>query len=90
MTKNKEELLSNQIFHNWKNHKCTKALLKILLDSREAIEYEILEIVLKKGIDKDRLLHLQGAYLELKGIEKAIKGEEAKIGLEEKMEVEDE
>jgi hypothetical protein len=41
MTKNKEvqeELLTNQTFYSWKNHECTKALIKIIDDCVEKID----------------------------------------------------
>jgi hypothetical protein len=57
MTKNKEEEneISNQVFNNWKNHDCTKSLIKIIDDCVETIKklsLKELEGVSKINVDQ--------------------------------------
>jgi len=69
MTKNKEEeLLSAQTFHNWKNHECTKSLIRTLKESIKAVENSIMEHVLKDDTDIKTLGILKGSHQEINGI----------------------
>ena len=84
MTEKNKEFLSNQSFHNWKNHECTKALVNILETAKEYIEKNSLEYCLSdKKLTEDNVYFLRGAYKEIDSLLETINGDNAKKLLEE-------